>query len=161
MHPADAACVCRVVFAQKIWCRRRHQARCLSHRCRKHRRRRCQMGTSGKAVSGGFPLTMPPKPDHEKRRFRFKPEGLFCVLLLCYLITSISPDFKELKCSVFGRFRALQSRNIYGATYHKRDAICLETQYYPNAMACELFEKPILRAGDIYHHTTSFAFSIR
>ena len=35
----------------------------------------------------------------------------------------------------------------YGATYHKRDAICLETQYYPNAMACEAFEKPILRAA--------------
>lgn len=49
----------------------------------------------------------------------------------------------------------------YGAAYHKRDAICLETQYYPNAMACEIFEKPILRAGDLYHHTTSFAFSIR
>ena len=49
----------------------------------------------------------------------------------------------------------------YGATCHKRDAICLETQYYPNAMACEAFEKPILRARDIYHHTTSFAFSIR
>lgn len=49
----------------------------------------------------------------------------------------------------------------YGTTYHKRDAICLETQYYPNAMACESFEKPILRAGNTYHHTTSFAFSIR
>lgn len=31
------------------------------------------------------------------------------------LITPISPNFKGLKCSVFGRFRALQSRNIYGA----------------------------------------------
>ena len=30
------------------------------------------------------------------------------------LITPISPNFKGLKCSVFGRFRALQSRNIYG-----------------------------------------------
>ena len=49
----------------------------------------------------------------------------------------------------------------YGATYHKRDAICLETQYYPNAMACESFEKPILRAGYLYHHTTLFALSIR
>ena len=48
-----------------------------------------------------------------------------------------------------------------GAAYHKRDAICLETQYYPNAMACEAFEKPILRAGDSYHHTTSFVFSVR
>ena len=49
----------------------------------------------------------------------------------------------------------------YGAAYHKHDAICLETQYYPNAMACEAFEKPILRAGDNYHHTTSFVFSVR
>nr|DAS59002.1 MAG TPA: hypothetical protein [Caudoviricetes sp.] len=30
------------------------------------------------------------------------------------LITPISPNFKGLKCSVFGGFRALQSRNIYG-----------------------------------------------
>ena len=30
------------------------------------------------------------------------------------LITPISPNFKGLKCSVFGCFRALQSRNIYG-----------------------------------------------
>lgn len=49
----------------------------------------------------------------------------------------------------------------YGATYHMRGAICLETQYYPNAMAYNAFEKPILRAGNTYHHTTSFAFSVR
>lgn len=30
------------------------------------------------------------------------------------LITPISPNFKGLKCSVFGRFRALQSRKNYG-----------------------------------------------
>lgn len=30
------------------------------------------------------------------------------------LITPISPNFKGLKCSVFGCFRALQSRKIYG-----------------------------------------------
>nr|DAP57104.1 MAG TPA: hypothetical protein [Caudoviricetes sp.] len=57
---------------------------------------------------------MPPKPDHEKRPFRFKLEGPFLRVSTMLLITPISPNFKGLKCSVFRRFRALQSRNIYG-----------------------------------------------
>ena len=56
----------------------------------------------------------PLKPDHEKRPFRFKLEGPFLRVSTMLLITPISPNFKGLKCSVFGRFRALQSRNIYG-----------------------------------------------
>lgn len=59
-------------------------------------------------------MTTPPKPDHEKRPFRFKLEGPFLRVSTMLLITPISPNFKGLKCSVFGRFRALQSRNIYG-----------------------------------------------
>ena len=46
-----------------------------------------------------------------------------------------------------------------GQVYHKRDAVCLETQFYPNAMACEAFQKPILRAGEAYHQVTKYAFS--
>ena len=61
-------------------------------------------------------MTTPPKPDHEKRPFRFKLEGPFLRVSTMLLITPISPNFKGLKCSVFGRFRALQSRKIYGAT---------------------------------------------
>ena len=60
-------------------------------------------------------MTTPPKPDHEKRPFRFKLEGPFLRVSTMLLITPISPNFKGLKCSVFGCFRALQSRNIYGA----------------------------------------------
>ena len=59
-------------------------------------------------------MTTPPKPDHEKRPFRFKLEGPFLRVSTMLLITQISPNFKGLKCSVFGRFRALQSRKIYG-----------------------------------------------
>lgn len=59
-------------------------------------------------------MTTPLKPDHEKRPFRFKLEGPFLRVSTMLLITPISPNFKGLKCSVFGRFRALQSRNIYG-----------------------------------------------
>lgn len=46
-----------------------------------------------------------------------------------------------------------------GVMYRKRDAVCLETQYYPNAMACKGFEKPILRTGEKYHHVTRHTFS--
>lgn len=59
-------------------------------------------------------MTTPLKPDHEKRPFRFKLEGPFFRVSTMLLITPISPNFKGLKCSVFGCFRALQSRNIYG-----------------------------------------------
>lgn len=45
-----------------------------------------------------------------------------------------------------------------GAVYNTRDALCLETQYYPNAMACEGFLKPILRAGERYHQETNYIF---
>ena len=46
-----------------------------------------------------------------------------------------------------------------GAAYEKRGAACLETQFYPNAMACDGFEKPILRAGERYCQITQFSFS--
>lgn len=46
-----------------------------------------------------------------------------------------------------------------GQAYEKHGAVCLETQFYPNAMNCEGFEKPILHAGEVYHHITTFTFS--
>lgn len=44
-----------------------------------------------------------------------------------------------------------------GKIYNKRDGVCLETQYYPNAMVWD-FKKPILRAGERYHHVTRHTF---
>lgn len=46
----------------------------------------------------------------------------------------------------------------YGQVYQKNDAVCLETQYFPNSMNCPDFEKPILRAGDTYAETTIYQF---
>ncbi len=46
-----------------------------------------------------------------------------------------------------------------GAIYSPRCALCLETQYYPNAMACPDFEKPILRKGRVWSHRTTLTFS--
>ena len=50
-------------------------------------------------------------------------------------------------------------RGKNGAAYAPRCALCLETQYFPNAMACESFEKPILRAGERWEHRTAWTFS--
>lgn len=44
--------------------------------------------------------------------------------------------------------------------YGPRDGVCLETQFFPNAMAVEQFEKPILRAGAVYDHTTVYGFGV-
>ena len=46
-----------------------------------------------------------------------------------------------------------------GAMYRKRDGVCMETQFYPNAMACDHFKKPVLKAGEAYHQVTVYAFS--
>ena len=52
-----------------------------------------------------------------------------------------------------------ERRGKQGAIYAPRCALCLETQYFPNAMACDGFEKPILRAGDLWRHCTTLTFS--
>ena len=52
-----------------------------------------------------------------------------------------------------------ERRGKRGAAYAPRCALCLETQYFPNAMACPEFEKPILRAGECWKHNTTLAFS--
>ena len=48
-----------------------------------------------------------------------------------------------------------------GAIYNKRQGLCLETQYFPNAMKHKHFPSPILKAGQEYHHTTIYKFLIR
>ena len=44
------------------------------------------------------------------------------------------------------------------ARYDIRTGFCLETQYPPNAVNCAEFEKPLLRAGETYSHTTIYKF---
>ena len=50
-------------------------------------------------------------------------------------------------------------RGRNGGNYAPRDGVCLETQFFPNALAVEGWEKPILRAGECFEHTTVYAFS--
>ncbi len=46
-----------------------------------------------------------------------------------------------------------------GVKYDKRQALCLETQYAPDAINQPGFEKPIFDAGQKYDTTTEYRFS--
>lgn len=48
-----------------------------------------------------------------------------------------------------------------GANYCERGGLCLETQYFPNSLAHQEFPSPILRAGDLHSHKTSYKFGVR
>lgn len=47
-----------------------------------------------------------------------------------------------------------------GVKYCFRGGVCLETQYYPNAINQPDWKKPITKAGTPYHSETKFIFSI-
>ena len=48
-----------------------------------------------------------------------------------------------------------------GRVYKERDAVCLETECLPNGMNNGYPDKIILRAGEKYHSSTIFSFSIK
>jgi aldose 1-epimerase len=45
-----------------------------------------------------------------------------------------------------------------GAVYGKRSALCLETQFFPNAPNTQTFLQPILKQGALWEHTTVYRF---
>ncbi len=45
-----------------------------------------------------------------------------------------------------------------GAVYEKRSAVCLETQYYPDAIHHENFPGPVCKAGEKYDTRTAYRF---
>ena len=45
-----------------------------------------------------------------------------------------------------------------GIAYEKNMGLCLETQYFPNAMSCTNFPSPVLRKGEPYAQDTTFTF---
>jgi aldose 1-epimerase len=48
-----------------------------------------------------------------------------------------------------------------GKAYEKRNALCLETQFYPNSIKHKHFPSPILKACEEYNFTTIYKFSTR
>lgn len=47
-----------------------------------------------------------------------------------------------------------------GVSYCHRGGVCLETQYYPNALNYPQWKQPITRAGEEYKSETSFVFGV-
>lgn len=47
------------------------------------------------------------------------------------------------------------------AVYGKRNGLCLETQYFPNAMKHRHFPSPVLKAKEQYHHVTIYKFATK
>ncbi len=45
-----------------------------------------------------------------------------------------------------------------GASYGKRCALCLETQYFPNSINIPEFRQPVVEAGQPYRTTTIYKF---
>lgn len=45
--------------------------------------------------------------------------------------------------------------------YQKRAGLCLETQYFPNAMKHKHFPSPVLKANEQYHHVTIYKFTTK
>lgn len=51
-----------------------------------------------------------------------------------------------------------KSKGKGGAEFDKRGGLCLETQFFPNAMKHKHFPSPVLKAGDEYRYTTIYKF---
>lgn len=45
-----------------------------------------------------------------------------------------------------------------GHTYERRGAFCLETQFVPNAVNCDAFDSPVLKAGEERYTVTTYTF---
>ncbi len=48
-----------------------------------------------------------------------------------------------------------------GAVYGKHHGVCLETQFWPDAVHHENFPSPILRAREVYRHKTVYRFAVK
>ena len=48
-----------------------------------------------------------------------------------------------------------------GAIYGKNHGVCLETQFWPDAVHHENFPSPVLRAGEVYRHKTVYRFTTK
>lgn len=57
-----------------------------------------------------------------------------------------------------GNFLNVTAGGKEGAAYTKRTGLCLETQFFPNAINEPNFPSPVLKAGEEYKYTTVYKF---
>jgi len=58
-----------------------------------------------------------------------------------------------------GNFLSGSLRGKQSTAYHKWQAVCLETQHWPDSINHPTFPSVVLRPGQTYHHTVVHAFS--
>ncbi|MDY3920343.1 MAG: aldose epimerase family protein [Candidatus Limivivens sp.] len=58
-----------------------------------------------------------------------------------------------------GNFIGEEKTGKGGVHYGKRQGLCLETQFYPDAIHHENFPGPVLKAGELYDTTTIYRFT--
>ena len=46
-----------------------------------------------------------------------------------------------------------------GVIYPRRSGVCLETQYYPDAVNHPEWAQPFVKAGEVYHSETKYIFA--
>ena len=57
-----------------------------------------------------------------------------------------------------GNFISGNDKGKEGVTYVKRGGICLESQYFPNALNIKEFESPVIKAGEDAYSRTVYRF---
>lgn len=91
-------------------------------------------------------------------------EGYRCMATLKAAKSGITMDvYSDLPGMQFYSGNFLDGTKPYGKgekAIERRTGLCLETQFYPNAMKFDNFIKPILKKGERYHHVTVYRFGV-
>ena len=84
------------------------------------------------------------------------------------MVAEVIEDTSGIKMDVYSTMPGVQfysgnflegQKGKNGAVYKRRAGLCLETQYYPNALVNPEFPSTILKAGEEYNHTTIYKFT--
>lgn len=86
------------------------------------------------------------------------------------IVAEVIEDTSGIKMDVYSTMPGVQfytgnflegQKGKNGVVYKRRAGLCLETQYYPNALANPEFPSTILKAGEEYNHTTIYKFTTK
>ena len=120
---------------------------------------------AGKRLGDGFAvekddeqLTFGQGYDHN---FALNGEGMKLAAVVCCEKTgrkmTVCTDLPGIQLYT-GNMIACTHPGKSGRMYHKRDALCLETQFYPDTVNHPSFPSCELKAGEKYDHTTIYTF---
>ena len=96
--------------------------------------------------------------------FCINGDGFRRAAVLCSPKTGRTMEvYTDLPGMQFYSGNSLNSRPPFGKggrPINRREGLCLETQFWPNAMRFDNFEKPVLKKGEKYRHLTVYKFGV-